>query len=157
MDVLTLSRDFTINSMFYNISVGNGIVEDLVGSGLRDLQEGVIKTPIDAMVTFHDDPLRVLRAIRFAARFAYRLDESLASAAAHADIHHALLQKVSRERILKEMQGCMESNTNLCRPILALSMMQQYVASVSHCIIYCQDWFVSDDFYAVVRNSVLFL
>lgn len=45
------------------------------GRGVDDLQNGVIRTPLSPMVTFQDDPLRVLRAVRFAARFGFTLDE----------------------------------------------------------------------------------
>jgi Poly A polymerase head domain len=72
-------RDCTINSMFYNISTES--VEDLTGMGLVDLQNGIIRTPLDPDTTFDDDPLRVLRAVRFAARFDFTLDENLANSA----------------------------------------------------------------------------
>lgn len=42
---------------------------------MNDLRDGVIRTPLSPMVTFEDDPLRVLRAVRFAARFGFTLHE----------------------------------------------------------------------------------
>ena len=72
-------RDFTINSLFYNINTKE--VEDYTGRGIDDMQLGVIRTPLPAKETFLDDPLRVLRAIRFASRFGFVLDESLVEAA----------------------------------------------------------------------------
>jgi tRNA nucleotidyltransferase (CCA-adding enzyme) len=59
-------RDFTINAMFYNIITEQ--VEDLTAKGLDDLKNGIIRTPLPALQTFKDDPLRLLRAIRFAGR-----------------------------------------------------------------------------------------
>ena len=50
------------------------------------MQEGIIRTPLNALETFRDDPLRVLRAIRFAARFGFKLDPELESAAKKTEI-----------------------------------------------------------------------
>jgi tRNA nucleotidyltransferase/poly(A) polymerase len=72
-------RDFTINSLFYNINTKE--VEDYTGRGIEDMKLGIIRTPLEARETFLDDPLRVLRAIRFASRFGFALDESLVEAA----------------------------------------------------------------------------
>ncbi|KAM0843017.1 hypothetical protein ACQ4PT_057969 [Festuca glaucescens] len=56
-------RDLTINSLFYNIN--DNCVEDFTRRGIDDLKKGLIVTPLDPKATFLDDPLRVLRAIRF--------------------------------------------------------------------------------------------
>ncbi|KXZ51705.1 hypothetical protein GPECTOR_11g154 [Gonium pectorale] len=76
-----LRRDFTINALFYNITAG-GVVEDLTGRGLQDLRDGLIRTPLPPMETFLDDPLRVLRAVRFGTRFGFRLHPDILEAAA---------------------------------------------------------------------------
>ncbi|KAI3436203.1 hypothetical protein D9Q98_002257 [Chlorella vulgaris] len=73
-------RDFTINSLFYNIN--SGVVEDFTKQGLADLRDGIIRTPLQPKETFMDDPLRVLRAVRFASRFGFELEEGLLEAAA---------------------------------------------------------------------------
>eukprot|EP01040_Poterioochromonas_malhamensis_P010904 gene10904-11884_t len=67
-----MRRDFTINSLFFNIN--SRTVEDFSGMGMPDLQQGIIRTPIDPLITFRDDPLRILRAIRFSSRLFFRLD-----------------------------------------------------------------------------------
>ncbi|KAK3405944.1 hypothetical protein EUGRSUZ_K02157 [Eucalyptus grandis] len=90
-------RDLTINSMFYNINTSS--VEDLTGRGIDDLRSGKIVTPLAPKETFLDDPLRVLRAVRFGARFSFTLDEELKRAAASNDVKDALAAKISRERI----------------------------------------------------------
>ena len=64
-------RDFTINALFYNILTNK--VEDLTGKGLEDLQKQLLQTPLPAIQTFADDPLRMLRAIRFATRLSFTL------------------------------------------------------------------------------------
>ncbi|KAL0337424.1 UNVERIFIED_CONTAM: CCA tRNA nucleotidyltransferase, mitochondrial [Sesamum calycinum] len=94
-------RDLTINSLFYNINTSS--VEDLTGRGIADLKSGKIVTPLPPKQTFLDDPLRVLRAIRFGARFGFVLDEELKVAAANIDVKAALEVKISRERIGKEI------------------------------------------------------
>jgi len=121
-----MRRDFTLNSLFYNATSGE--VEDYTGKGLDDLRSGVIRTPMEPMQTFIDDPLRVLRAIRFAARYDFVLDPPLIQAASSRSIREALLVKVSRERILKELDkmlgiaGYQESSS---RPALALVMVHK--------------------------------
>ncbi|KAK8450016.1 hypothetical protein SEVIR_7G298600v4 [Setaria viridis] len=94
-------RDLTINSLFFNIN--NNSVEDLTGRGIEDLKEGLIVTPLPAKATFLDDPLRVLRAIRFAARFNFTLAEDLKEAASDEKVKSELGTKISRERIGHEI------------------------------------------------------
>ncbi|PWN50985.1 hypothetical protein IE53DRAFT_386693 [Violaceomyces palustris] len=68
-------RDITINSLLYNVHTRQ--VEDHTGLGLRDLQARLIRTPLPPLTTFLDDPLRVLRCVRFASRFSYELHPSI--------------------------------------------------------------------------------
>ena len=65
----------------------------------------------------------MLRAIRFASRFDFTLDEELSAAASSIDIHTAFLEKVSRERVYKECEGCMTKENS--RPYLAFVLMQR--------------------------------
>lgn len=60
-------RDLTINSLFYNVH--NRQIEDHTGKGLDDLANKIARTPLPPLQTFQDDPLRVLRCVRFASRF----------------------------------------------------------------------------------------
>lgn len=79
-----------------------------LGHTLADLRAGLARTPLEPMQTFTDDPLRVLRAIRFAARFDLKVDSALAAAAASDSVREALDTKVSRERLGTEVQKMME-------------------------------------------------
>ncbi|CEH17580.1 tRNA nucleotidyltransferase/poly(A) polymerase [Ceraceosorus bombacis] len=93
-------RDTTINSLFYNVHTRK--VEDLTGMGITDLQEGIIRTPLEALQTFTDDPLRILRCVRFAARLGYRLDDGIwdcLESAQGEGVRAALRDKISRERV----------------------------------------------------------
>ncbi|KAG8093675.1 hypothetical protein GUJ93_ZPchr0012g21257 [Zizania palustris] len=94
-------RDLTINSLFFNINTNS--LEDLTGRGLEDLKKGLIVTPLPAKATFLDDPLRVLRAIRFAARFNFTLTEDLKEAASDEMVKSELGSKISKERIGHEV------------------------------------------------------
>jgi poly(A) polymerase len=90
-------RDFTINGMFYD-PVAERVI-DYVG-GRRDLERGVIRAIGDPDRRFGEDKLRMLRAVRFAARFGYRLEARTAAAIAR---HAAEISQVSPERIRDEL------------------------------------------------------
>ncbi|EFJ52689.1 hypothetical protein VOLCADRAFT_115637, partial [Volvox carteri f. nagariensis] len=85
-----MRRDFTINALFYNITQ-RGVVEDLTGRGLQDLRDGLIRTPLPPRETFLDDPLRVLRAVRFGTRFGFRLHPDILEAAASEQVCSGLM------------------------------------------------------------------
>ena len=92
-----LRRDATVNALFYNLQTES--VEDLTKRGLGDLELKVIKTPLPPLQTFKDDPLRVLRAIRFASRLKFKLDEGDVASMRNDSIKTMLKSKISRERI----------------------------------------------------------
>ena len=69
-------RDFTINSIAISLNKENkGKIIDLFG-GIHDLKKGIIKTPLDPKITFYDDPLRMMRAVRFAAQLNFKIKKS---------------------------------------------------------------------------------
>ncbi|KAK0577476.1 hypothetical protein LWI29_033443 [Acer saccharum] len=108
-------RDLTINSLFYNINTNS--VEDLTGRGIEDLKSGKIVTPLPPKATFLDDPLRVLRAIRFGSRFVFILDEELKKAATSNEVKAALAAKISRERVGTEIDLMISGN----QPVKAMT------------------------------------
>ena len=97
-----LRRDATINAMFYNLHMEE--VEDFTKRGLEDLNEGIIRTPLEPHQTFKDDPLRVLRLIRFASRLGYKLDSEAEKSMDDESIRQALKLKISRERVGVEVE-----------------------------------------------------
>lgn len=68
-----LRRDLTINALYLNIS--NFELIDPTNQGLRDIKEHILKTPSDPTVVFNDDPLRMLRVIRFASRYGWPIED----------------------------------------------------------------------------------
>ncbi|CAK4179911.1 unnamed protein product [Aphanomyces euteiches] len=114
-----MRRDITINALFYNLSTRS--IEDFTGKGLIDLDRGVIRTPLAPMETFLDDPLRVLRAVRFAAQYDFKLDSALRQAIQSERVQEALTKKVTRERIGIEVRK-MLSGAN---PHQAMTLLNQ--------------------------------
>ena len=90
-------RDFTINGMFYDVS--NNRLLDYVG-GRRDLDEGVIRAIGEPGARFFEDHLRMMRAIRFSARFGFRVEPATASA---IEANAERIGKISPERIRDEL------------------------------------------------------
>ncbi|KAI0271652.1 hypothetical protein BC834DRAFT_967099 [Gloeopeniophorella convolvens] len=112
-----LRRDITINSMFYNVHTRS--VEDHCGKGLEDLKNGVIRTPLPPKQTFLDDPLRVIRCVRFASRFGFELVPELQESARDPEIQAALVQKITRERVGEELDKMMGGRN----PLLSIHLL----------------------------------
>ncbi|RMZ77690.1 hypothetical protein DV738_g4334, partial [Chaetothyriales sp. CBS 135597] len=96
-----MRRDATVNALFYNLDTQ--LVEDFTRHGLDDMKARILRTPLPPYQTFKDDPLRVLRLIRFACRLGYRIDPSAQEAMKDPTIHDALSFKISRERVGTEV------------------------------------------------------
>jgi tRNA nucleotidyltransferase/poly(A) polymerase len=89
---------------------------DTTWKGLDDLRNGIIRTPLPPLETFLDDPLRVIRCVRFASRFGFEMDHDLQQAAQLERIQVVLAQKISRERVGEEIDKMMKG---LCQPSCA--------------------------------------
>ncbi len=71
---------------------------------MEDLRDKIIRTPLEPLKTFTDDPLRILRVFRFKARFGFKIDDSIIEVLRKENELKELLDvKVSRERISKEI------------------------------------------------------
>lgn len=119
-DLLTdLSRrDFTINSMAMHIDPQNyGKIID-VYDGQTHLKQGLIKTPLDPEQTFTDDPLRMMRAIRFASRFNFTIESATFEAITK---NSKRLQIVSQERITDEFNKIILSE----KPSVGLNLLEE--------------------------------
>ncbi|MDY2588069.1 CCA tRNA nucleotidyltransferase [Winogradskyella aquimaris] len=99
-------RDFTINALA--LSLNEEDFGDLIDpfNGLKDLDQGVIRTPLDPDITYSDDPLRMMRAIRFATQLNFDIEEeSLKAISANKD----RIKIISKERIVTELHKILES------------------------------------------------
>ena len=99
-------RDFTINAMA--ICLNGTRFGELVDpfDGVRDLQERLIVTPLDPDVTFSDDPLRMMRCVRFATQLNFTIEEETFEALSR---NRERIGIISQERIITELNKIMES------------------------------------------------
>ncbi len=100
-------RDFTINALAYCLS-SEGLVDGkrLVDrfDGLLDMEDGLIATPLDPDITFSDDPLRMMRCIRFATQLRFQIEEETADALKR---NAERIKIISQERIIDELNKIM--------------------------------------------------
>ena len=111
-------RDFTINAMAVSLNQDSfGQLLDPFG-GIHDLDQGIIRTPLDPDITFSDDPLRMMRAIRFATQLQFRiLPETLDAIQRNA----SRIRIVSAERITTELNKIILSPS----PSLGFKLLQK--------------------------------
>ena len=110
-------RDFTINAMYISLNKDTlGEVIDPFG-GMEHMEQKLIQTPLDPKITFDDDPLRMLRAIRFAARFGFRLSDEVKQAITD---YSDRIKIISAERIIEEINGMIMAD----KPSLAFKLME---------------------------------
>lgn len=111
-------RDFTINALA--VSLNDADYGSLVDSfnGLNDLQKGIIRTPLNPDITFSDDPLRMMRAIRFATQFDFDIEpETFAAIERNAE----RIKIISQERISTELNKIILSP----KPSIGFKLLEQ--------------------------------
>ncbi|XPS76761.1 CCA tRNA nucleotidyltransferase [Ascochyta lentis] len=113
-------RDATVNAMFFNLHTCQ--VEDFTGQGFDDMAAKIIRTPLEPVQTFKDDPLRVLRLIRFASRLDYIIEPETEKAMANPEIQEVLKIKISRERVGIELEKMLKGP----RPRMALELINRF-------------------------------
>ncbi len=100
-------RDFTINAMAISLNEGNyGELVDPF-DGISDLKNKMIRTPLDPKITFSDDPLRMMRAIRFASQLNFDI---------HPDTYEAIADQKERISIVSGERIIIELNKIICSP-----------------------------------------
>ncbi len=99
-------RDFTINALAVRVNAESfGELIDLFG-GIKDMQRRIIRTPLDPDITFSDDPLRMMRAIRFATQLDFEIYPETFNAIRR---NAARISIISHERIADELMKIMAS------------------------------------------------
>ena len=103
-----LRRDFTINALA--VCLNRGRFGQLIDrfDGLLDLEDGIIATPLDPDTTFSDDPLRMMRCIRFATQLNFQIEDETQQALAR---NAERIRIISQERIIDELNKIMLSPT----------------------------------------------
>jgi poly(A) polymerase len=103
-----LRRDFTVNAIAQDL---DGTLIDPFG-GVYDIEKRVLITPLDPMITFMDDPLRVLRCCRFSITKGFKIHSSVMDAMSQPDLLEKLKSVVSGERIREEVTKMMAKDTS---------------------------------------------
>lgn len=122
-----LRRDFTINAMMYNPE--SGVLDFFCGK--RDIRQGIIRCVGNAEARFKEDALRMLRAVRFKAQFGFTLEDKTAQAIKKCAV---LIKKVSRERILEELNKILLSdNPDGIRDLHTLGLLKFIMPELDRC------------------------
>ncbi|GLB49964.1 CCA tRNA nucleotidyltransferase [Neptunitalea lumnitzerae] len=101
-------RDFTINALAISLSKNNrGELLDPF-NGIEDLEKGIIRTPLDPDITYSDDPLRMMRAIRFASQLQFKIEHHSLEAIKR---NNERIKIISEERIVDELNKIILSKT----------------------------------------------
>ncbi len=111
-------RDFTVNALAICLNANRyGELMDPF-SGIQDLNNGILRTPLDPDITFSDDPLRMMRAVRFASQLGFRIaDDTFEAITRNAK----RIEIVSAERVMVELNKIMLSPL----PSIGLKLMQK--------------------------------
>lgn len=147
-------RDLTVNSLLRDLVTGE--IKDLTGNGLADIKNGIIRTPLDPNITFSDDPLRMMRAVRFAVKYNWKMVPDIIDAMKqNAD----KLKNISSERIQDELNKIlMTDNPDMGMKILTATGLNKYIIpELDACLGVGQNEYHTEDVYdhilTVVKNS----
>jgi poly(A) polymerase len=108
-------RDFTTNSLLKNLSTGE--ILDLTGQGKSDIKKGIIRTPLDPDIIFSEDPLRMLRAVRFTMKYNWDLPWFMIKALKR---NASKLKQISVERVQEELNKMLMTDS----PDRAIRLLQ---------------------------------
>ncbi|MBQ7689721.1 MAG: HD domain-containing protein [Muribaculaceae bacterium] len=110
-----LRRDLTINALYRNLSTGELV--DITGKGVNDIRNHVIRTPAAPDVTYDDDPLRILRCVRFASRFGWEIERDTLEGMTR-NAHRLAI--ITRERVRDELDKMLTCG----RPVMAMELLR---------------------------------
>ena len=116
-------RDFTTNSLLKNLSTGE--ILDLTGMGKQDIKDGIVRTPLDPDVIFSEDPLRMLRAVRFTMKYDWKLPLFMIKALKRNAVK---LKQISVERVQEELNKMlMTDSPDRAIKLLQITGLSKYV------------------------------
>lgn len=116
-------RDFTINAMAIDLNEDNfGELVDPF-NGMEDLKNGIIRTPLDPDTTFSDDPLRIMRAIRFACQLNFRIEE---------ETYESIKRNKDRIKIISQERVTDELNKIMLSPVPSIGFKLLFNTGVLH-------------------------
>ena len=116
-------RDFTTNSLLKNLSTGE--ILDLTGMGKQDIKDGIVRTPLDPDVIFSEDPLRMLRAVRFTMKYNWKLPLFMIKALKR---NASKLKQISVERVQEELNKMlMTDSPDRAIKLLQITGLSKYV------------------------------
>ena len=111
-------RDFTINALAISLNTEDfGAFTDPF-DGLKDLENRILRTPLDANITYSDDPLRMLRAIRFANQLNFTIEEQSLNAITQ---NASRIEIISKERVVDELHKILSTS----KPSIGFSLLEK--------------------------------
>jgi len=111
-----MRRDLTINSLYSNVSTGE--IVDITGKGVDDIKNHVIRTPNAPDVIYDDDPLRILRCIRFASRYGWKIEKETYDGMVR---NVPRLVIITKERVRDELDKML-----ICaHPVMAMELLRK--------------------------------
>jgi len=149
-----MRRDLTINSLLFNISTSE--ILDLTGKGLSDIENGICRTTNDPDFIFQQDPLRLMRAIRFAARFDFHIEENTFNAIIN---NCKALNKISKERIQDEFMKILGGKNPIhgIELLMNTHLIDSFLPEIHACVGVEQNKFHSNDvlghIFDVINNT----
>ncbi len=151
-------RDFTLNTLMENLHTGERL--DLTERGYDDLKSGTIRTPLEPRITFFDDPLRMLRAVRFAARFGFTI-EAETYQAIQREAQRLAPPAISRERIRDEFVKILKLPGKSARrgleALLELRLLERFLPEMLPMVGCTQESWRTGDVWAHTLTALEFL
>lgn len=111
-----IRRDLTINALYTNVSTGE--IVDITGKGVEDIQNHIIRTPAAPDLTYDDDPLRILRCIRFASRYGWEIEADTFDGMVR-NVHRLAI--ITKERVKDELDKMLTCQ----HPVMAMELLRQ--------------------------------
>lgn len=111
-----MRRDLTINALYSNVSTGE--IVDITGKGVEDIKNHVIRTPNAPDVIYDDDPLRILRCIRFASRYGWEIEEDTYDGMVR-NVHRLAI--ITKERVKDELDKML----TCAHPVMAMELLRK--------------------------------